>query len=136
MAIASSKVSERNIIGTILMDQRFRPYEHLRTQRDIKAVMKTGRRQRGDCVTLLALRNSLPHSRMAVVAARSVGNAVRRNRAKRLIREAYRMNKGLLATPCDVVFIASPRCADLKCSAVATELQRLLVRMNEQLAGK
>lgn len=118
------------------MDQRFRPHERLRTQRGIKAVMKTGRRLRGDCITLLALRNNLPHNRMAVVAARSVGNAVRRNRAKRLMREAYRLNKGRLTASCDLVLIASPRCTEIKLPAVATELQRLLVRMNEQLSGK
>ena len=41
-------------------------------------------------IVLITLPNGLQHSRFAVSAGRTIGNAVQRNRAKRLIRAALR----------------------------------------------
>lgn len=43
--------------------------------------------------------------RLGVVASRKVGNAVVRNRAKRLWREIFRLNQQLLPVDCDVLVI-------------------------------
>jgi ribonuclease P protein component len=42
------------------------------------------------------LENGLPHNRIAFTVARKFGNAVERNRAKRVGREAYRLIRGSL----------------------------------------
>jgi ribonuclease P protein component len=39
---------------------------------------------------LYGCRGDAAHARLGIVAGRSVGNAVRRNRRKRLVREAFR----------------------------------------------
>lgn len=43
--------------------------------------------------------------RLGVVASRKVGNAVARNRAKRVFREVFRLNQHLLPVDCDVLVI-------------------------------
>jgi len=49
-------------------------------------------------LTLLAIRNGLPHPRLGtVISLRNAGNAVQRNRVKRLIRESFRCNQHKLA---------------------------------------
>jgi len=52
---------------------------------------------------VFALPNDLGHSRLGVTASRKVGNAVRRNRAKRIVRELFRRNQALLVDNWDVV---------------------------------
>lgn len=55
---------------------------------------------------LYALPNEMEHSRFGFSASRRIGKAVRRNRIKRLIREAIRLNLKDVAGGWDVIFIA------------------------------
>lgn len=43
--------------------------------------------------------------RLGVIASRRVGNAVKRNKGKRIIRELFRIHESQLGTGCDLVII-------------------------------
>jgi ribonuclease P protein component len=60
--------------------------------------------------------------RLGVVASRKVGNAVARNRAKRLVREAFRHHQGLLPRGLDLVIVVRPGTERLGLAEVAGEL--------------
>lgn len=62
----------------------------LRTSRDFRRVLSTGRRVRRGAVTVVAAPSPEAGPRVGLVAGRGIGNAVRRNRAKRRIRHALR----------------------------------------------
>lgn len=101
---------------------RFRSEQHLRRQRDIRAVRELGRRlecraftlwwkHRGNAPTELEPApskpepNSLP--RVCVIASTaSVGGAIRRNRAKRRLREVFRHRQSDVPAGCDLLLIA------------------------------
>lgn len=57
---------------------------------------------------LLALQKEDGPSRLGVVASRKVGPAVARNRAKRLVREAFRRNPDVFPPRLDVVIVIRP----------------------------
>lgn len=57
---------------------------------------------------LLSLRVEKGPARLGVVASRKVGPAVARNRAKRLVREAFRRNPSVFPEGLDVVIVVRP----------------------------
>ena len=70
-------------------------------------------------------------ARIGLVVSRAVGNAVRRNRIKRLCRECFRQWEGLLPDGVDLVVIARPDASDLGLEEVRSEwreVERLLKR--------
>lgn len=74
---------------------------------------------------LLVLMTSRPDDdppRLGVVASRKVGPAVVRNRCKRLVREAFRLNQATLPRGLDLVIIVRPGTHELGLADVAGEL--------------
>ena len=65
----------------------------LRKQRDFSRVYNRGSSRGSRYVVILYKENGLGYTRTAFVASKKVGNAVTRNRARRLMREAYRVEK-------------------------------------------
>jgi ribonuclease P protein component len=92
------------------LDQRFRWDERLHRKSDFKRVFKEGRRVSGSGLTLWVCRRGDEESgekaRLGLAIPKAYGNAVARNRLKRLIREAFRLNKAHLLPGVDMVFSA------------------------------
>ncbi|MBI3784789.1 MAG: ribonuclease P protein component [Deltaproteobacteria bacterium] len=65
-------------------------------------------------------------SRLGITASRKVGNAVVRNRIKRLVREFFRHHKQLIDPPRDVLVIARSSAATASLSDIEHELSAAL----------
>jgi ribonuclease P protein component len=79
--------------------------ERLRAGRDIKGLFATGKRVESRSLKLLFRSNGSPLNRFTVVVARGCGGAVKRNREKRIMREAYRSVKERLLPGHDLLFL-------------------------------
>lgn len=99
---------------------------------DVQRVLRRGRSSAGELLALHRLvrpasdvpeASDAPGPRLTVVASKRVGNAVRRNRAKRLLREAARGRAWRDGT--DVVLVARAPSADSDVHRVGDELDRL-----------
>ena len=65
---------------------------HLRGSSDFQRVYRTGKRYESFLITAFVLPNKLPYHRLGITASRkALGNAVCRNRAKRILRESFRL---------------------------------------------
>ena len=80
--------------------------EILRKKSDFDAIYRAGRSVPDKYVVLFLRKNDLPYSRTAFLASKKVGNSVQRNRAKRLMRESYRLNEDKFSAGYDIIFIA------------------------------
>ena len=77
--------------------------------RDFARARQEGQRLAVGC--LVANWRRLPAasaSRLGVITGRKIGGAVVRNRARRLLREAFRLHQHDLAGPVDLVLVARP----------------------------
>ncbi|MGJ8652696.1 MAG: ribonuclease P protein component [Opitutaceae bacterium] len=82
--------------------------QRLRKQSDFRQIRSMGKRIHCGSFIFQCLRREVdtaPQNRLSVIASRRVGNAVKRNYGKRMLREIFRTNANALPTHCDVVVV-------------------------------
>lgn len=113
----------------------------LRRSADIARVRSEGRAHGDDTFGAWAWASAAGALRLAVSTQRSIGGAVARNRARRRLREAVRVElRGHASMPAlDLVFVARPGLARASAAVVragvAREIDRLESRFHEARGG-
>ncbi len=87
---------------------RFRKSERIRTRRDISRVFDEGVRWSGRGLRLNVRPNGGAETRAVFVTVRKYGNAVARNKARRVVSECWRLMKPSIVPGMDVVVVIFP----------------------------
>ncbi len=115
------------------MDHGFSKKERLLKRKEFQLVFDKGEKFGNNQLKIYALSNGNSVSRLGLVAGRKFGNSPRRNRFKRILREAYRLNKSLLNNGADIVVIPRPGLTELSLNAIEDNFKVILIQINDKL---
>ena len=109
----------------------------LKTRGEFARAKAQGRRLVCGCL----IANVLPRppgqtNRLGVVTSKRIGGAVVRSRARRLLREGFRLHQRELMRPVDLVLVARPSIAGKKLAQVETDLLRVLRQARLDVASE
>jgi ribonuclease P protein component len=90
----------------------------------------------GRLFSVAAQPNLLAHDRLGLTVSRRVGGAVARNRAKRLLREAFRHRPRAALVGFDIVVTAKGELLSSTQAGIERELVRCLERLSRRLGDR
>ena len=115
------------------MDHGFSKKERLLKRKEFQLVFDKGEKFGNNQLKIYALSNGNSVSRLGLVVGRKFGNSPRRNRFKRILREAYRLNKSLLNNGADIVVIPRPGLTGLTLKTIEDNFKVILIQINDKL---
>jgi len=115
-----------------LKPQGLPPEHRVRKRRDFERAYEEGKKVVMPEFALFGRHNGLAHSRLGITTTRKLGGAVKRNRARRLVREAYRTHREQIPTGYDLVFVVRAPLLERK----SMELGPILVKAARKMAAE
>jgi ribonuclease P protein component len=115
------------------MAARLRRGQRLRTRREFDRVFRRGRRLDGRLFQLVVSANGGDGDRVGLAVSRRVGGAVQRNRARRLLRESFRLMEKGERPGLDIVVIAKADLPGCGLEEVRSEWRSRLARLRGSL---
>jgi ribonuclease P protein component len=107
----------------------------VRKRAEFVEIQTAGSRVGGDCLVFIVQRRPEGPVRLGITASRKIGGAVQRNRARRLIREAFRGVFAELPRALDIVVIVRRPLGERKLPDILGEFRRALPRIRRAAGG-
>ncbi len=101
----------------------------LKKNHEFKRAYNNGKYAAGKYLVLYVLHNGGKQNRLGITTSKKIGNSVTRNRARRLIKESYRLLEGSVAQGYDIVFVARISEKDTGLSDIKREMEYLIRRL-------
>lgn len=97
--------------------------------------------KKGKCIVsknivIYVKKNNRPYNNLGITAGKKIGNAVNRNRAKRIIRQAYRENEIFMPIGIDIVIVARASACRVKSSELCSYFKLSAINeINKAICG-
>jgi len=102
--------------------------ESLKNNREFRKVYDKGKSLSNKYLVIFFIKNGLEYNRVGFSVTKKIGNAVTRNRVKRLIKEAFRLNSKNINQGYDIIFLSRIRCNQATYLDVEKSVLNLLKR--------
>ncbi len=120
-----SQPEKERTLATYRLNQRFRPQERLRRRKEFDRVYQKGKRLYLPYLKILLLPNKLGYTRLGLSISRKFGKAVKRNRAKRILREVFRRHKKIFPRSHDIVLTPRKEILEKRQEEIVTDLKKI-----------
>lgn len=94
----------------------------LNQNRDFRRLYEKGKYFVNPCLVTYVAKNKKRQRRVGITASKKTGNAVKRNRSRRIIRQAFRELSPFVVGDWDLVFVARAKTPQMK----STEIRRVM----------
>lgn len=111
-----------------MKEQSYRKLGRITKHNRYRTIYQQGVWKSSQHFTIITCSNAQGIRRLGITVTRKTGNAVKRNRVKRLIREFFRLNKALFPAENDVVIMAKRNMPPLNYQEACKELTELFSR--------
>lgn len=101
----------------------------LKENKDFKRLYYRGKSEAAPCLVTYVMKNNVQKTRVGITSSKKIGNAVKRNRARRVIREAFSSLEGRVVGNFDIVFVARTRTTVVKMQDVLFDMEKELKKL-------
>lgn len=101
----------------------------LKKQVDFNRVYNKGIAIKNQFFVLIYIKNQLSYTRVGYVASKKVGNSVKRNRARRLMRAAFYNLETRIKIGYDLVFVARKSILETNSNILCAEIKNIISKL-------
>ena len=98
----------------------------IKLNKDFRRLYRSGKSEAGGFVVVYMKPNKRGCNRVGFTVSKQLGNAVMRNRTKRLMRESYRLMEDRLNISYDMIIVARNRAADKTYDQISKDMRFVL----------
>ncbi len=102
------------------------------TRQDFRRVYRHGHRAHGSAMVVVACPRHAPGHRVGLSVSKAHGCAIRRNKIKRLLREAFRLERPKLPGQFDLVLIPKQRPGKYELRELRVEIIKLVRKLHQK----
>lgn len=104
--------------------------ESLKQNHEFRRTYYRGNSSADKYLVLHCRKNNLGYNRLGLTVSAKLGNAVKRNRIKRLLKESYRLNEDKFGKSIDLVLVARTRAIGASYNEIEKSLLKVVSRIN------
>ena len=101
----------------------------LKENKDFRRLYYRGKSSASPCLVTYVMKNKSGKVRIGITSGKKIGKAVKRNRARRIIRAAYYQFDGRFKCGCDIVFVARTKTTEVKMQKVLADMEKQLLQL-------